>query len=87
MTPRVQVPQLPPCAAQSSERTPDKSLYTQTWIRGLARLRTGISRKSHELRTTIALLRATAAHCALVVAWTCAPSSHSLKVLTAACSG
>src|SRR5450759_3400278 len=87
VTPRRQVPQSPFCVAQSSERTPDRSLYTQTRILGLACLRTGMRRKSQELRTTIEFLRAILAHCAFVVARTAASSSHRLNALTGTLRG
>jgi hypothetical protein len=44
VTPRGQPPHPPPRVVQSSERTPDRSLYTQTPTAGFAALSTGISR-------------------------------------------
>jgi hypothetical protein len=81
-TPGPQAPQLPVLVVQSSERTPDRSLYTQTCTDGFARLRTGIRRKSHELRMTTAFSRAIMASCARVIAWRRPSSSKSVNVLT-----
>src|SRR5258708_4870824 len=81
-TPWRQEPQSPSGVVQSSERTPDRSLYTQTRIFGLAFLRKGIRRESQELSTTTEFSRAILTPSALAVPRTAASSSHKLNALT-----